>query len=95
MLNQYVQAVTDGNMGGVKAVRQFKNAGEEKTFSGSIKAMRGLGCALQNCSAPVITGDAARVICDIALIASKDTKPNRATFLLSRVNGHWLIVPSE
>lgn len=94
-LNQYAQAVRDGNMIEVIGLRQFKNAAEEKKFTASVNAMKSFGYALQNCSMPKISGDTAKVTCDTVLLKNKDTKPERTTFDLSRINDRWIIVPSE
>jgi tetratricopeptide (TPR) repeat protein len=92
LLNRYAQAVANGDLNGVKAVRQLSPS-DEKRMADSLKAMKGKGFALRNCSAPAITGDNAKVSCDTVLTGSKDTPPGQVTISLERVNGHWKIVP--
>jgi tRNA A-37 threonylcarbamoyl transferase component Bud32/tetratricopeptide (TPR) repeat protein len=92
VLNRYAQAVAKGDLDGVKAVRQL-NARDEKKMADSLRAMKGKGFALRNCTPPEITGDIAKATCDTVLTGSKDTPPAQAEFSMKRINGQWIIVP--
>ena len=91
VLNRYAQAVANGDLAGVKAVRQL-GPSDEKKMADSLKAMKGRGFALRNCITPEITGDTAKASCDTVLTGSKDTPPGHHTFSLMRVNGQWIII---
>jgi len=92
VLNRYAQAVASGDLKAVKAVRDL-NASDEKKMAESLKAMKGKGFALRNCSTPEVTEETAKVSCDTVLTGSRDTPPARANFSLRRINGQWVIVP--
>lgn len=92
LLNRYAQAVASGDLNTVKTLRQLSPS-EEKKMADSLRATKGKGYALRNCSTPEIAGDTAKVTCETVLTGSKDALPGRITFSLRRTNGHWLIAP--
>jgi serine/threonine protein kinase len=94
-LNQYAAAIKDANMDAVRLTRQFRNTDDENKFANGIKAMRGQGYTLRNCTSPAIAGDMAKVSCDVALLANRDVKPARTTLTFNRVNSHWVIVATN
>jgi len=94
VLSRYAEGVATGDLEKIKAVRQLKG-NEEKKMIESLKATKGKGYALRNCSSPEITGDHARVSCDTVLTESEETPARRATFFLKRIYpDQWFIIPS-
>jgi len=94
VLDHYAEAVASGDLEKVKAVRQVRG-NEEKKMIESLKDTKEKGFALRNCLAPEITGDNARVNCDVLLTRSKDTSPGHVTFFLKRIYGQWFILSSN
>jgi hypothetical protein len=93
VVNQYAVAVANGDLAAVKAVRELR-PNEEKIMVDSLKATKGKGYALRNCSNPEFTGDTAKVSCDTLLTLSPNSAPGHVTFFLKQQkDGQWLIVP--
>ena len=94
LLERYSKAYDEGDLGALKAVRQF-NAKDEKKLPDALKMNKVQGYSLQNCSNPEISGNTARISCDVVKTRVNDTKPYRTNLFLNRINGQWIIVSAN
>jgi serine/threonine protein kinase len=94
VLEAYAHAFDNGDMPGLKVVRQL-NPSEEKRLSDAFKNEKGKGYSMQNCSEVKINGDTASVSCDVVLTKLKDLRPARTNLTLNRINGKWIIVSTN
>jgi hypothetical protein len=93
-LNEYAEAVATGDLEKVKAIRELKG-NEEKRMVENLRATKGKGYALRNCSLLEVSGENARVSCDAVLTLSNGTPSQPVTFVMKRIYGQWLILSSN
>ncbi len=94
VLDAYAKAFDNGDLTALKAVRQIAPS-EERRFADALKSTKGKGFVLLNCSSPEITGDSAKIGCDVAVTRDKDTRRSHTNLYLNRLNGKWIIVSSN